>query len=324
MKYLVLPPLCLFLMSRAVCADLVLLKDGQELRGIIVEDYRDRVTLSSEKGEVPLLKKDIDKISYDTREENLVKLGAYYKDKGDNKRALFCYDAAFRSNPDMKEAQEGSRLLSNIMFKQRELDLEKEVALRQDNEAAMAKGPLVSGAAAEDDPAEAKKKKLWEGVGISIESVGGDIMIKEVAPRSPAYEAGVTKGDVLVSFWGRLVKYIPLREIYGMFLDSEVNELRLAVSRHKSVTLRRKGIFSGAEDMLGAALAMEFDGLTVEGVKPRGPFEAAGILKGDRIVQLGDVLTRYLPLESACRIIEGSRSNSLEFVIQRDVVFWRK
>ena len=47
-------------------ADTVQLKNGQELKGLIVEKHEDRIVLNTEKGETPVLKSSIQNILYDT------------------------------------------------------------------------------------------------------------------------------------------------------------------------------------------------------------------------------------------------------------------
>ena len=55
--------------------DTIRLKDGSELKGVIVEEFTDRVTLNTESGERQLLTSEIDNILYDTPEQNFIRLG---------------------------------------------------------------------------------------------------------------------------------------------------------------------------------------------------------------------------------------------------------
>lgn len=325
MKYLVILPLFLLLICGVLCADTIFLKEGQEIKGVIVEDYHDRVVFSTEKGEVCLLKSNIEKIGYDVLEENLVKLGAFYKDKGDYKLALHYYEGAYKLNPHMKEAQEGILLVTNMMFRKSESDLEKEVALRQDTEEKM--GRPITSEAIEAGPSQteiAEAKELWEGVGIAIENVGPDIKVSRVLKNSPAAEAGIEEGDIIVSVWGRLIKYMQIEDVYDLFLRSKVSEFKVMVSRQKAVVLRRNHIFRGAEYMLGARLVVEFEGLTAGEVEAGSPFDNAGILKKDRITRIADASTMYMPLETAYKLIEEMKDNLLYLEIQREIGFWKR
>jgi len=322
MKYLFILPLFLLLTGEGLYADTVLLKDSQELKGVVVEDYHDRIVLSTEKGETVVLKKEIDKISYDTREDDFVKLGALCRDKEDLKLALYYYEAAYKINPENKEAREGMSLVTNMMFRKKESDLEKEVALRQDAEDTM--GKTVSDEVFEAKATEVLINKLWNSVGIAIETAGPDIKVSKVSNGSPAVNAGIKTGDLVISVWGKLVKYMRPKDVYDLFLTNNVSEIRVNIARGRSVELRKSRIFGSAEGMIGARLGMELEGLTVEDVKKDGPFEKAGLLQEDIITRLAGVSTRYMPLETAYKTIEGSKDSLLDLEIQREVTLWRK
>lgn len=322
MRWLFILPFAFALTCQAVCADTVLLRDGQEIKGVIVEDYHDRVVVSAEKGEMGITKEKIDKISYDNPEDNLVKLGAFYKDKGDYKRALYYYESARKINPDLKEAQDGSVLVTNLMMNKQEADAAADVAMKQDTEDHM--GVQDAAAQSEADAIKKSADELWSSTGLVIEKAGPDIKTGRVMDKSPAYEAGIRANDTIVSVWGKLAKYMPLENVYGLFLSGGVTETRVVIARDEAVAVKNQSLFGGAEEMIGARLSMEPDGMTVSDVKAAGPFDNAGILKGDRITRVGASSTRYMPLESAYKMIEGTKTGTLDLEIQRETVFWRK
>ena len=72
MRYSIFLPFFLLLSASGfLYADTIFLKDGQELKGIVVEDYHDRIVLSTEKGEATHLKNDIEKIRQELTTKNL-------------------------------------------------------------------------------------------------------------------------------------------------------------------------------------------------------------------------------------------------------------
>lgn len=321
MERLLILPVFLFLARGIVYADAIYLKDGQELKGVIVEDYHDRILLSTEKGERTLAKNEIEDIRYDAVEDNFVRLGAFYKDKGDYKTALYYYEAAYKKNPDMKEAQDGTLLLGNMILRKKQSDLESEVALKQDTEEKVRRRIL------EDEPGqilEKQKEGLKRQVGIVIETPGGDVKISGISRRSPAYEAGIRQGDTIVAVWGRLIRYMQLKDVYKLLLDNKVSELRIVIARDSVVYLKKKGLFNGAEDMLGGAFKMEFEGLTVDRTRAGEALDKAGILRGDRVTKIGEASTRYMPFEAACKTIEGEKGGFIKLGIEREVVFWKR
>lgn len=320
MKYvLILPLFLLFIICGILYADAILLKDGQELKGVIVEDYADRVVLSTEGGQVCLLKDAIEKIDFEDPEQNLVKLGRAYREKGDYKQAMYYYKSAYRLNPKMKEASDGITSVTNMAFRQGHSELEKKVAGRQDLEEK--RGNVLTAAGAETEaPSEAEQNELWNGMGIAIGTEGPDIKVTRVLNGSRADSAGIKEGDIIVSVWGKLIRYMDLRDVYGLILHSGASEIKLALARPKTIALRRNHIFRGAEYMLGARLSVAFEGLIVNVVEEDGPFYKAGINKGDRITRLSGVTTMYMPLETVYKSIEDMKDDILYLDIQREAV----
>ncbi len=319
MKYLILPVFFLLLCG-ALYADTLYLRDGQEIRGVIVEDYHDRVVLSTEKNSVCYLKDNIERINYDTPEINLVKLGEVYKDKGDYKTALYYYDAAYKLNPNMKEAQDGTLLVNKMIYQENDMNLEKEVRLRQDTEEKMG---LVT-AQATALPSVDKAAQLQGRAGLSIKVVSSEIVVDRVMKNSPAGEAGIKEGDIIISIWGKLIRYMQLTDIYAAFLDSGVNELKIVIARPVTLALKKNHIFSGAEDMIGGKIRIIFEGLNVDSIVEGGPLDQAGVLKGDMVTAIEDISTRYMPLESFYKLIEETKTELLTFEIQRELIVWKR
>ena len=77
-------------------ADTVYLENGEKMKGVIVEEYHDRVVISTYEGEKSILKKDVHTISYDLVEQNLVVLGDSYADRNKHGEAYFYYKKAVK------------------------------------------------------------------------------------------------------------------------------------------------------------------------------------------------------------------------------------
>ncbi|MCX5715655.1 MAG: PDZ domain-containing protein [Candidatus Omnitrophica bacterium] len=321
MKSLIVLPVVLLLMRGLALADTIYTKDGQELKGVIVEEYYDRVVLSTLNGGLPVLKQDIEKITYDSAEEDYLKLGDSYKDRGDYETALYYYEAASKLNPDLKQAQEGTLLVTNLLLRKKQTELEQQVKLKQDTEENIGvqdtEKPL-------PDPLESRRQELLDKAGIAIELKGGAVMIEKAVTGSVADAAGIRAGDSIVAVWGKLVKYMQLKDVYDLLVASGVSEIRLTISRKVTADLKRSGMFNSAEKIIGAKLEIKFEGLTVGALTAGGPFEKAGVQKGDIVIVVEDVPTRYMPLETICQLIEKLRGNILNIGIQREIVFWKK
>jgi len=323
-KYIAVLPFFLLSACAVVCADTIYLRDTQqEVKGVVVEEYHDRVVLSAEGGEVTYFRNNIAKIDYDTAEDNLAKLGAYYKDKGDYTAALYCYQAAHKLNPTMKEAREGTLLVNNLIFREREADLEKQVTLRQDIENNARKiGGAQSGRTVVS--LEAKRQELLHKVGIAIETAGPDIKVTRVLARSAASDAGILARDTMVAIWGKLIRYMQLKDVYQLFLGSGMSELRVVVSRDIPLALKEGNALASAGELMGGEIAMELEGLTVRQASPNGPAAKAGIAAGDRIAAIGGMPTRYMPLDEACALLKKNNGRTVRVRIEKELVLWKK
>jgi len=314
-------PFFLLVLCTVLNADIMYLKNGQEVKGVIVEDYHDRVVLSAEKGESYYLKNQIEKIRYDTPEANLVKMGQIYKDKGEYKAALYYYRAAHKINPDMKEAQDGTILLTNLILQTREQDLEAQIAIKQDTEEKMGK---VTGKKNLSVSLGIRAEELQRRLGISIRVIDSQVKVDKVFKKSVAYEAGIKKGDTIISVWGKLVRYMQLEDVYTLLLSGTINELKMVIARKAPLVLNEKRIFRGAEEMIGGRLRTKFRGLMVISILEAGPLKKAGIIEGDLLIKIGESPTRYMPLESAYKLIEETKKGLLNLEIQREFAIWKR
>ena len=73
-------------------AETVQLKDAKELKGLVVEEHHDRIILSTENGEIPVLRDEILKIDYDNPAQNFIQAGRAYEDKERWPEALAYYE----------------------------------------------------------------------------------------------------------------------------------------------------------------------------------------------------------------------------------------
>ena len=98
-------------------SDTIYTKDGKELKGIIIEDYKDRVVFSTIDGQVTIMKSDVKELYFDTEEQNLIKLAEQARDKGDYIKAFIYYDKAFKLDPGSRAAKDGIVFLQGYLFK---------------------------------------------------------------------------------------------------------------------------------------------------------------------------------------------------------------
>jgi len=297
------------------------MKDGKELKGIVVEDYRDRITLSTIDGEIQILKQDMQEISYDSEEDNLIKLAEQAQGRHNYAKAYACYEKALKANPNSKAAKDGTVALQGYLYRKEEVNKEYDVKRRQEFESS---GTVPGAAVADEASLKESVEKLNSSLGIKIAMKDSFPEITAVKKGSAASEAGVKRGDILAAVWGRLTGYMTLKDVTDLLLEKPSVEIKLTIERTVTVDVRRKLIAGPPIDLIGASLAMEFDGLTIADVKEAGPSARAGLEKEDLIVAIDGRPTRYMPLPKAEDLIKGSKGESVSLTVRRQLLIWRK
>ena len=72
MRKSIIPVIVIILFSNLAYADTVIMKNKTKIKGLVVDEYVDRVALSTIEGEKYILRKEIDTIEYDTPEQNFM------------------------------------------------------------------------------------------------------------------------------------------------------------------------------------------------------------------------------------------------------------
>ena len=131
------------------------------------------------------------------------------------------------------------------------------------------------------------------------------------------------KGDRVIAVWGRLTGYMTLKEVMGILLEKPSLELKCDIERTVSINVN-PGVWTNTNNLIGASFSMEFDGLTVSGVKEYGAAIAAGLKKSDLITAIDGKSTRYMPLKNAIDLIKNSQGGSIKLTLRREVLIWRR
>ena len=274
----------------AAFADVVYDREGGTMKGLVVEEHRDRIVLGTEEGERTIPRSRIDEIFFSEPERNHLYLGDQALEAGEFDLADGFFRKALQINPRLAEAYDAVSRLEDLRAKQREPKVSNPLAV------------------------------LKERMGLTLEKRGDWVTAAEVAPDSAAAQAGIAAGDALARYWDSSLVFLPAGEAARFLLGPAGSQVRMVVRRR--VTLQAAG--TGGR-WPGAGFSMERLGLTVENVEPRGAAERAGLRPRDRVVQAGKEATRYLSLERARqRIEEGKAGGTLDLIIERDLWLGRK
>ena len=303
----------LSLVTGYAAADTIYTKDGKELKGIIVEDYKDRVIFSTVDGQLTLMKSDVKELYFDTEDQNLINLAEQSKDNGDYVKAFAYYDKAFKMNPDSKAAKDGIVFLQGYFFKK---DVsQKEDVVRRHNEFEQ-RGERAD-IKSDEDVFNDGLKRLQSEAGITLGTKDGITEIESVRIGSSAYEAGIRRGDTLIAVWGRLVGYMSLREVVETLLKKNSLETKITLERNIDLPV-------SPDNPIGATLAMQLEGLTVSAIDEGSSAYEAGLMPGDLIIKINGNSTRYMPLKRAIEAIKKSKGGKVSLNIRKEIVMWGK
>jgi predicted metalloprotease with PDZ domain len=299
-------------------ADTVYLKNQDIVKGIVVEDYKDRIVISTERGEREIMKRETEMVVYDEPDYNLIKLGQQHEQRGELQKALYYFKRAYELNPESVKARDGISLVTGAMFRNQQQKKKNLVQRRQALEDIRSLEP-------EAIPLreEAETDRLYSEVGIKVEPYNANFRVARVARDSPADLAGLGTGDVIVGVWGKLTGYLSKNELVNLMLAPSAMELKLMIEKEVTVEKRRDGFFSTGMSMIGAELEMMIDGLTVKMKEDSGPADKAGLEEGDLLVSIDGKPTRYMPIKHAIKYIE-EKTGPVEFGVRRNLSIWRK
>lgn len=306
---ILLPLLCGLSADNPGLCDTIYAKDGKEIKGIIVEEYKDRILISTAEGEQMIMKPEIKELYFDTEEQNLIKLAEQSMDKGDYIKAFMYYDKAFKINPNLKAAKDGLVFLQGYLFKKDLSRKEQDVMRRNEFEERGAGNSFIK---TDEERFKETLEKLKKTMGISLVSDGAKTRVDSVRIGSPAYEAGMRKGDVLIAVWGRLVGYLSLQQVTERLLEK--------TSLETACTIERSVDLIGGD--IGADFKMQLEGMTVSGVNGGSPAQRAGLKQNDVIIEINGRSTRYMPIKKALELIKKQDGNVIILAFRREIIMW--
>jgi len=285
-------------------ADTIFLKDGSTVKGIVVEEYQDRIIVSTEYGETEMPRDEIKKVQYDLQEQNLVSMADKYMVVGDYEKAYFYYEKAKKVNPHYREAIEGANYLSGYLFRKELTKKADHVTWRQDVENfERVETPVI------ESPDILLKRLL--GMEISNKN-GKDIVVTAVYKGMPADTAGVMEGDVISSVWGKLTGYLSCKQVGEDLTRPEHLEIKIHIDR--SIRLQ-------PDTLKQSQMKLLFDGLVLKGIERGSTAYGEGLRDGDLVLSVGGKTIRYTPFKD---IVRSLKKSPQMVVIRRELVIWRK
>ena len=276
-------------------ADVVYYRSGQSVRGLVVEEHRDRIVMNVEGKETPILRQEIEEIFYDDPERNYFYLGNQALHAGEFPMARGFFRKALQIYPEFQEAVDALGRLEDLERKK------------------------VSGFTLARSAASLLLEENW---GFSLGTSGpfpAWPSVQGIKENSLAARSGLFLGDFLVSFWGESFFGFSPEEVAGALLGPSDSKVKLTIEREVSLMAE-----PSIKRWPGMQLAMERLGLTIVSVESQGVAQENHLRPGDRIVAIEGVLTRYIPLVQAYRMLEKARGKTVSLKIHRDLMIRRE
>jgi hypothetical protein len=202
---------------------IILKKGGYETKGLILDNFCDRIVVSTFRGEEIINKDKIEKITFDDEDrklvykaQNLLEEEQMNEETLDKAKSLF--QEALRLNSNNRDAEKG---LSRVIDERLKL-----------------KNPQIG------------------FLGMTLGSEGDVIKVTDVVPRSPAGMGEVRPGDILYSVWDKKIRYDNVETIIRLLSGPPDSAITFAIEREVAI-----GYSSNAAHNLKKVLLVTAEGI---------------------------------------------------------------
>ena len=282
--------------SLSLFADTIFLIHGDTIKGIVTEQYEDRVIISVPGGEIGIYRNRISRIKFDEPERNYLQLGDKYLEKKQFDKALQLYKRAVKANPSFQEAKDALLKLEDRKRAQAIERQKKEELLRKIRE-----------------ESEATLRKM---LGIEIDSA----YKMHIYPDSPASKEGIQTGDKLISIYNQLVKHMSLPKVREYLIGSGTGEVKLTVEVRLTI---ERHVMTAESGRLGIRIEIKQTGLTITEAVKNSLAERVGLRSRDMISAINGKSTRYMNMKQVIKNLKQRSAGQLSLVIRRNIVLNR-
>jgi tetratricopeptide (TPR) repeat protein len=309
-----------FFLCSDLCADAIKLKNGKELKGLVVEEHEDRILLSTENGEIPVLRRGIRQIDFDNPAQNFAQVGRSFEEKQRWGEAMAYYEKALEVNPDLEEAKNAVARVRNRFWAKTALGPVDEIEKRQALYETWGKGNFSE--TRKGPEASAPTELLHKDLGLRLLKKGDWVRLSEVIPGKDAALSGLRKNDRLVSIDGNSLRYLNVEAVREKLMSPRHTSFILEYDRE--CHMARTGFEKELREF-GLELKLDTQGVVVTGVKPSSAASRSGFHKNDTIIEVNSVSTRYLPLKKFMDVIQKNPAAvEAVFIVRRSALLTRR
>jgi tetratricopeptide (TPR) repeat protein len=304
---------------KAVSSDSIQLKNGEQLRGLVVEEHEDRVILSTADGEVQVLRKTIAKTEFDDPSYTLLSLGRQLERNKKLGEALSYYEKAIQLNPELTEAKAAAVGVRSKMWAGFTEGPTNEIVKQQEIQDAWRSDTTIEEQAMRGQVED--ESLLWKRMGLRLALEGDFVLVSDTRVGGYAHQVGVRSGDVIYAVDGSSMRYIQKPAVLRDLLNPRYASMSLEIRR--KLTYSQK-IPRTDLKKIGLSLKQEYVGVMVKSVKRGSPSDALGIKNGDRLIRVADENTRYLPLNNIGQAFKSKQGKAFDIEIGRTIQMARQ
>jgi C-terminal processing protease CtpA/Prc len=299
-------------------ADMLDMKDGRQIKGVVLRDGPDRVLFSGVKGEEDINKLDIAQISYDTEEENLLSLADNAFQKREYAKALYLYEKTLRLNPGSERAIRGMKKTEPYAYsKGKAVDYVADYQRYQ--------GPAKSKEGAEKVLLQNSQdtEKVQRGLGIILAvktktRYYNKLRVADVFRDSRADKAGLQVGDGVVSINGYLTDYMGLFDAVSVLAKNISGKIDMIIEREIPLWAD-KTMGASLPELVGFSIDASPAGFIISDINKDSNTKNSGLKIGDLIVLINGNLMQGKSIDEASKFIMDSTPGHIDIVIRRRV-----
>ncbi|MFH0839922.1 MAG: PDZ domain-containing protein [Candidatus Omnitrophota bacterium] len=294
--------------SSGIFADTIILPGNNEIKGLIVDEYVDRVVISTFEGEKTFLRENIKSMQYEDTETRLLKLGNDAVKRTNYKAAAYYYRAVLKLNPNSIQARDGE-----IAAIRKELTSGAEIAKEDVALMTALEEPALS---AGKDVVVSYEKNVRDLLGLKIKKSDAvsKYYVYNVSPESPAHDYGILKKDIISSVWNENVQYMTYEEMIKKLSGPEFSMVKLSIEREASFSNPKK---------IKLNTGLKEEGYFIKDVSGIRGAEKILIKPGDWLLEINSVSTRYIPKDEIDTLLSNAKA-PLILLIKRDLYITRE
>lgn len=305
-----------------IFADTIRLINGQEVRGVIIDEVDEKVVINTSDGKKDIARRNIESVDYSEPEQYYFNLGNKLRRESKIEEASVAYQRALAIRPDFGRAKQALFSLRVYRWNEQEETLKKQIELlnnfQKDVEFGSVRDAVVT-------PIVYDEEKVYRQIGFFLQKQGSVVVVKQVRQGSVADRAGIKESDVIVTLGGMRLDDMDYAVLLRKFIMS-LPEIRISIYRKFSVyPVKESNWLSWLPSpsfYWGLGTSLGYEGLTIKKIKQGSAVWSAGLKVNDIIFSINNNPVQFLSPAKVNKLMMMDRKK-LDMIVLRYVTFWK-